>query len=240
MLLYHLPKNNISIELVILSGGLVETGKTPTVTIRNKDTGNYFDFASRTFTSTTVSATAVLNSAIDGLYTFPWDISNLFNNDTYLTFEYTDLVALDPPAFTTDDIAITTKPSGGGVGPIVIKGQWTAKQKKQILDDVEEIKEVLKELRKDTLLLLRKILSKQVVTKEDINLLSKIKERDKLMWQELLKILKLREDSTTQDVLKKLSEYNEKEEQAKKELLKLLEEKLTSTPLKEKEEEEDE
>jgi len=214
MIEYYLPKSSINIELAILSGGITVTGRTPTVLVRKRDTGNYFDFTSRTFTSVTTSATAVLTSSLDGLYTFSWNIQNIFNSDTYLTFEYHDATSL-----AVDDVSLITKAGGGGgIGSVEIKGVWTAKQKKELMDNVKDIKKDLQEFRERTYLLLRKILSKETLQKEDLNTIKSIKETDNAMWQEFLKIMKLQENATTKDLLNALEEYYKAEHKASREV----------------------
>jgi len=211
----------VNIELTILSGGLRVTGKTPTVAIRNKDTGFYFDFASNTFTATTVSATAVLTSAIDGLYTYSWNTQGVFGSDIYLTYEFHDATAI-----ATDDVSFVTKPSGLGGGGVIVKGQWTAKQKKQLLDDINALKGNLSQFRIDAMVMLRKILKKDTLEKSDVAFFDELKERDKLMWSELLKILEMRNGSTTKEVVARLSEYLEKEEADKMKVMEFLDNKL--------------
>lgn len=219
MLEYYLPKSSVNIELTLLSGGTTVTGRTPTVLIRDKDTSKYFDFSSRTFTSTTVSATALLTSSIDGLYTYSWNTQGLFNNDIYLTFEYHDSTAL-----ATDDIAFVTKPSGlgGGGGTVSIKGLWTKEQKEKLIKDVETLKNDISSFREKSIELLRRILSKKTLTREDLQMVSEIKARDLKMYQELLKILNLKSDTNEKEVFKKLQEFIESEELAKAEIIEKL------------------
>lgn len=224
MLEYYLPKSSVSIELTILSGGTTVTGRTPTVLIRKRDINQYFDFSTRKFSSTPVSATAVLTSAIDGLYTYSWDTSNLFQNDTYLTFEYHDSTA-----FATDDVLFSTKPSGGGVGgSTIVKGVWTAKQKEKLFKDIKTIDKKVEGFREKSIELLRRILGKETLTKENLKEISHIKARDLKMYQELLKILDLKSDTNEGEVFSKLQQYIEKEELAKSDIIEKLNKMLGS------------
>ncbi len=229
MITYYVSATSVLLELLILSGGTTVTGRTPYAEVRDKDTGFYFDFNTRTFTGTTVSSTAPLASAIDGLYRTTWDVSGIFATPRFLTVEYHDATALsiDDMHFrrtpvTTADANVTA----AGGGPIIIKGNFTAKDRDRLKNTEETVQEIETRLRADVLPLLRGLLNKKTIESKDIVKLTRIKEKDELMWQELLKVLKLREDSTTKDVLKKLAEYNKMEEDAKKEVLALLEEKL--------------
>lgn len=154
MLQYFTSDRTIGIELTVLTGGEPLTGRTPTCAIRDKLTNNYFDFSSRVFTSTTVSATALLTSSVDGLYAFSWSIEGLFNSNRSLTFEYNDATA-----FAVDDVRIVTEPTNFAGGSVIeVKGLWTKEQKRKIIDDVEDTKDLLGEFRKNTFVFLRKIL----------------------------------------------------------------------------------
>jgi len=222
LLEYYRDTTAISFELLILSGGIVVTGKTPTVLVRDKDTGKYFDFASNTFTSTTTSATGVLTSALDGMYRLTWDISGLFssNSGTRLAFEYHDGTAAS-----IDDVLITDKMRVnvvGGGGAVNIEGIWTPKQKKELLRRIKKLEETLSSFKKDALVSLRRLLSKKTLQKEDLQFITDIKERDLKMYQELLKLLDLKSSTSEKEVFKKLQEYIKREEQAKVELLEKL------------------
>ena len=231
MLEYYNPLTAISIELVLLSGGTTVTGRTPYVQIRERTNNTYFDFSSRTFTNTTVSSTAPLTSAIDGLYRTSWDTSGIFPATTinFLTFEYHDATAL-----TMDDVVFTLAPLStanvslavGGGGGTTIHGIWTAKQKKKLFDDIKKVREDIKSFRIDTLTALRKLLAKKTLQKEDLQVITQLKERDLKMYQELLKILDLQSTTEEKVVFEKLEEYIRSEETAKKEVLKRLDERL--------------
>ena len=158
MLKYYINDDNVNIELAITSGGLRVTGKTPTVTIRNKDTGYYFDFKSNTFTSTTTSATAVLSSAVDGLYDYAWDTSGLFTTNTHLTFEYHDATG-----FTIDDVLFTRTPIGtsdaGFAGDeITIKGVWTKEEKDNLFSRLSDMSNNMANFRRNVSIKINKIL----------------------------------------------------------------------------------
>lgn len=227
MVEYFNDNTAASLELLILSGGTTVTGKTPVALIRDKDTGNYFDFASRTFTSTTVSATAVLTSSIDGLYLYTWDISGLFSSDSgsHLTFEYHDSTAAS-----ITDVLVTPKArvnvvGGGGFpgGDTVVQGVWTAKQKKKLFDKLDEINKNLLEFRSKSIELIRELLGRKTLKKEDLEVITQIRERDFKMFQELLKILDLKNDVSEAAVFERLQEYIEREERAKAEVIEKLE-----------------
>jgi len=217
---YYNDNTAISLELLILSGGTTVTGKTPVALIRDKDSGNYFDFASRTFTSTTTSATAVLTSALDGIYKYTWDTSGLFtsNSGHHLTVEYHDSTGAS-----IEDILVTSKErmtlyGGGGGGPTTIKGVWSAEQKKRLLKDVAEIKKDIKAFKERVLFLFTRILAKKTLRPEDIQFIQELRERGKQMWQEFLKVMKLREGATAKELLVELEEYYKAEESASKEV----------------------
>ena len=228
MLEYYTTTTSITLELVILSGGIIVTGKTPYVEIRDKDTGFYFDFNSRTFTGTTVSSTAPLTSAIDGLYRTTWDVSGLFTSSHFLMAEYHDATAL-----ATDDLLFRLVPlSTGDVslssagGSITIKGTFTPTDKKRLFDVLDEIRSDLKDFREQAMMLIRGIFNREPIKKEDIEFIQRIKEKDEIMWGELLKILEMKNDATTKEVIEKLEEYTKKEEEDKKKVLEWLKEKL--------------
>ena len=239
---YYNDNTAISLELFVLSGGTTVTGKTPVALIRDKDSGNYFDFASRTFTSTTTSATAVLTSAIDGVYRYSWDISGLFfsNSGTHLTIEYHDATALS-----LEDILITDRMRvdvAGGGGNTVIKGIWNSTEKKKLFDKLKDIKNDIKDGEKKLMFLLQRILTKKTLRKEDIEFIKDIQERDGDMWQEFLKIMKLQENATSKDLIDALEEYYKAENEASREVkdrLKKLTEDLKPKKNNEWEEEED-
>ena len=224
MLEYYNTETAVSIELVLLSGGTTVTGRTPYVQIREHTTNNYFDFASRTFTATTVSSTGPLASAIDGLYRTSWDVSGIFPNslDTYLTFEFHDATAL-----ATDDVLFTTKPvAGGGGGGTIVQGVWTAKQKQKLFDEIKILKKELKKFRIDALTAMRKLLAKKTLQKEDLQVITQLKERDLKMYQELLKILDLQSTTEEKVVFERLEEYIRSEGSAKQKVLQRLDERL--------------
>lgn len=215
---YYNDNTAISLELFVLSGGTTVTGKTPVALIRDKDSGNYFDFASRTFTSTTTSATAVLTSAIDGVYRYSWDISGLFssNSGTHLTIEYHDATAVS-----LEDILVTDKMRvdvAGGGGNTIIKGIWNSTEKKKLFDKLKDIKKDIKDGEKKIMFLLQRILTKKTLRKEDIEFIKDIQERDGKMWQEFLKIMKLQENATSKDLIDALEEYYKAENEASKEV----------------------
>lgn len=223
-------------ELLILSGGITVTGRTPVALIRDKDSGNYFDFASRTFTGTTTSATAVLTSAIEGIYRYTWDISGLFavNSGTKLTFEFHDATAA-----ALQDVLITLRQTGGGGGGgggiVEIKGLWTPKQKQKLFDAID----LLKEKSSTTIKLLRDLLGRKTLTGEDLQQITRLKERDLNMYQELLKILDLKNDVSEKVVFEKLQLYIQNEEEAKAKVIKKLDEFLKSKEVKKEEKVED-
>ena len=159
MLEYYLNDNNVNVELVITSGGLRVTGQTPTVAIRNKDTGYYFDFASNTFTATTTSATAVLSSAIDGLYTYAWDTSGVFTTNTHLTFEYHNGTGFD-----SDDVLFTRQPigtadaGGGSQMDVLVKGLWSPDDKQTLFNKLNDMSNNLANFRRNVSIKINKIL----------------------------------------------------------------------------------
>lgn len=229
MIEYYNTTTSVTLELIVLSGGTTVTGRTPWVEIRDKDTGDYFDFASRTFTSTTVSSTAPLTSAIDGLYRTNWDVSGVFTSSHFIMVEYHDATALSiddllfrPYPLLTGDVSVTA----AGGGNIQIKGLLSDFQKKRLFDTLDEIKADVSTFREIAIPILRGLMSRKSIEKKDIEFLNRVKERDSVMYCELLKILKLRDNVSSKEVAKKLGEYLDKEEKDKEALLKLLTEKL--------------
>ena len=228
MIEYFITNTSITIELIVLSGGTTVTGRTPYAEIRNKDTGQYFDFNSRTFTGTTVSSTAPLASAIDGLYQTTWDVSGLFTAPTFLMFEYHDdtALAIDDVLFTRPPLSTGDVSLSSAGGSVTIRGIFNETEKKKLFDTLDEIRSDLKDFREQAMMLIRGIFNREPMKREDIEFLKSIKERDEFMWQELLKILKMRNDATVGEIIEKLEEYTEREEEDKKKVLKFLEEKL--------------
>ena len=219
----------ITLELLLLSGGTTVTGRIPYVEVRDKHTGNYFDFNSRTFTSVTVSSTAPLASAIDGLYRITWDVSGLFTTSHYLMAEYHDSTALGVEDIIFRTLPVTTADANvtaAGGGNITITGNFTAKDRDNLKDVKMRVEDIQFKITADVLPILRGLLAKSAIEKSDIQFLKLLKEKNAVMWGELLKILKLRDDSTTKAVISKLDEYLKKDEKDKKEVLKLLEDKL--------------
>ena len=241
MIQYHITNTSVPLELTVLSGGTTVTGLSPVVKIRHKDLGQYFDFASRTFTSVCVSATGVLLSAIDGVYRLAWDTSGLFVTSTFLTFEYHQATAVD-----MDDVYFTRRPlepndlpmGGGNIGNVTIKGQWTANEKEDLFDKVKEINNNLSDFRRRAMILLKDIVDKKFLKKEDLDFLIQFKEKGDFMWQEFLKIMKMNDDSTTKEVLEKLEQYKSMEEDAKVELLGILNTRLKKETKEEVDEDE--
>ncbi len=229
MITYYVSATSALLELLVLSGGTTVTGRSPYVEIRDKDTGFLFDFASNTFTGTTVSSTALMTSAIDGKYTFNWDVSGLFPTPRFFTAEYHDATALS-----LDDIHFRRTPvttvdanvTAAGGGSIVIKGNFTKQDRDRLKETLENTREIETRIRSDVLPILRGLLNKKTIESKDIVYIKKLKEMNYRMWQELLKEFKLREDATAKEVLDKLAEYNKRDEAAKEEFLALLNDKL--------------
>jgi len=231
MLKYFIDQTSVTLELAILSAGYTVTGRTPTCLIRRRSDDYLFDFSNNTFTTTAaaVSATAVLESAIEGLYNYTWDISGQFTTSTMLLFEYHDATCL-----TIEDVWITRPPlSTGDAAPGIPgaaimggKGVWTQKEKEKIIDDVKKIKDSTINFRREAMLILKDLLDRPSITIDDLQVVTEIKERDLEMYQDLLRILELRDTSTEKEIFEKLSLYIKKEEKAKavfiKELDKLI------------------
>jgi len=221
LLEYYNDNTAVNLELLVLSGGYTVTGRTPTCLIRDKDTGNYFDFASNTFTGVTTSATAILNSAIDGLYTYSWDISGQFSSESgsHLTFEYHDATSVAIEHVLVSPKLRLNVAGGGPIGDIIIKGRWTKEQKDRLFGILDNIKDKIETSREKILILLRRLLTKKTLQKEDLDEITKIKERDLKMYQELLKILDLKNTADEKEVFAKLEEYIKLEEIAKTKVL---------------------
>lgn len=228
MLKYHIDQTAVTVELAILSGGYTVTGRTPTCLMRRRYDGFYYDFASKTFTGTTTSATSLLTSAIDGLYKFSWDVSGIFNTSTHMMFEYHDAtcLAIEEVWFTRPPLS-TSDALGGVGGSVVVGGKggiWTTNQRDKIIDDVKKIKDSTINFRREAMLILKDLVNKPSITLEDMKAITDIKERDLDMYQDLLKILELRDTSTEKEIFEKLELYIRKEEQDKKKFMEKLNE----------------
>ena len=199
MIQYHITNTSVPLELTVLSGGTTVTGLSPIVKIRHKDLGQYFDFASRTFTSVCTSATGVLLSAIDGVYRLAWDTSGLFVTSTFLTFEYHQATAVD-----TDDVYFTRRPlqpsdlpmGGGNVGNVTIKGQWTASEKED-LDFLIQFKEKGDFMWQEFLKIMK--MTDDTTTKEVLEKLEQYKSMEEDAKVELLGILNSRLKKETKE-----------------------------------------
>jgi hypothetical protein len=227
LLQYYITNTSVPLELVVLSGGTTVTGLSPVVQIRHKDLGQYFDWASRTFTGTTTSATGVLLSAKDGFYRLAWDVSGLFTTNTFLTFEYHQATALSIEDILFTRTPLSTGDAGRGMaGSVVVKGGWSGEEKKDLVDRLKDIQNDLTDFRRKSLILLRDILNKKQLQKEDLDFIYDIRKRDVQMWQEMLKILNLRDSATESEVYDKLQKYMVEEEVAKQRVLEKLNEVL--------------
>ena len=238
MLQYYLNSTSISIELAILSGGVTVTGRTPFAKVRRQSDNAYFDFNDRIFGGVLTSATAPLTSAIAGIYRTAWDVSGLFTTTTHLVFEYFDASAIDMDEviFTRSPLSTADIPMGGSVGSVTVKGGWDRDEKDDLFDKLKEINNNLSDFRRKAMILLRDIVDKKFLKKEDLDFLILFKEKGDFMWQEFLKIMKFNNDATTKEVLQKLEEYNSLEESAKKELLVVLNTRLNKETIEEDEE----
>ena len=227
MVEYHIGTTSVSLELQILSGGSTVTGQSPWAEIRDKSTNLYYDFASRTFTGTTVSSTAPLTSAIDGLYRATWDISGLFTTNTFLTVEYHNATALSiddvsifRPPITTADVTL----SYAGAGEVVVKGGGLdADTKRKLFKELKTIKDDIELARQQIYGGILELLKREVIKIEDIDNIANLIEGKEDMWQELKKpiiqMLNLSNSASIQDVIEKLKEYQEMEDGARKEVL---------------------
>lgn len=233
MLEYYNDNTAIALELLILSGGYTVTGRTPTVLIRDKDTGNYFDFASRTFTNVATSATALLASQFaDGLYSYNWDISGLFSSasGSHLIFEYHDATsAAIEHALVSPKLRLNVA-GGGPIGDVIIKGRWTKEQKDKLFKALEDIKKRIDSVGSRTLILLRRLLGKKTLQKEDIQFIADIRRTDLTMWKEVLEIFKLNDTATDKELVATIKEFLANEEGAKKELIELLDKRIKKEP----------
>ena len=132
---------------------------------------------------------------------------------------------------------------GGGLGGVVIKGHWTKKEKEKLFDRLDSMQEDITERIKRELLLLRNLLSRKTLKKEDLREIIRFKHKDSAMYQELLKLLDLSNNATSKEVFEKLGSYIQKEEKAKRELIEKLNTILESKagiPQKEDKEEDEE
>ena len=211
-------------ELVVLSAGTTVTGLSPIVKIRHKELGQYFDWASRTFTGTPTSATGVLLSAVDGLYRLAWDVSGLFTTPTQLEFEYHEATALSIEDVLFTRLPLSTGDAGHiGGGSVTIKGGgWAKEEKEKLLEDIKDMKNTLSDFKRKALIFLRDILDKEQIGKEDLESITQIRKDDIQMYQELLKILDLKNNVTEKEVLEKIEEYVSREELAKVKLIEQL------------------
>lgn len=232
MLKYYIYQTAITIDLTIVSGGISVTGRAPTVEIFDRNLGQHFDFAVRAFNAAPATTGVVLNSAIEGLYRYTWDVSGLFNTNTFLLFEYhdatsvtTDDVAFVRPPLTTADVTVSV---GGAPQVITMKGVFSKEDQKKMFKQLDVIEDDIEHFRQVTIGALKQLLSVQVIKIEDIKFLTDIKERDLNMFQELLKILSLKSTANEKEIFEKLTSYIKGEEKAKKEVMVKLNELLTA------------
>lgn len=147
-----LGDGSVQLDLWIYNGYTAQTGidtsaSAVTVQLRHKDTGNLFDFSDNRFKAAGwTSATQVLTevSAVSaGLYrtTFSSTVDNSINNGTTVVAEYRD----NGGRRITEDIVFIRPPAGAQdiansqFGNIVLKGQFTAEDRKRLFDMLEQI-----------------------------------------------------------------------------------------------------
>jgi len=169
-------------------------------------------------------------SAKDGFYRLAWDVSALFTTNTFLTFEYHQATALSVEDVLFTRTPLSTGDAGRGMAAsVVVKGGWTGDEKKDLLERLKDIQNDLSDFRRKSLILLRDILNKKQLQKEDLDFIYDIRKRDVQMWCEMLKILNLKDSATESEVYDKLQKYMVEEEVAKQRVLERLD-KVLSKP----------
>ncbi len=261
MLEYYINETAISIELVITSGGISVTGRTPTVEIREIDSSFYWDFDPDApitgFVANPITTSLNLVSATDGIYRSTWNTFGVFTTNTYLTFEYHDgtAVTIDNVFFrtvpmVTSDINLTV--GGGGAGHnIIMQGVFNKTEKEKLFNWTDKIERDIETIRNNVSIIkgklediVLKIGEKRPLTKEDIEILKTIWKKDTVMWQEFLKtlkpIMKLHDTASQKELVEALEEYYKNEVGAKNEVVELLKKLLSRKKKTEEAIEEDE
>jgi len=213
--------------MTVLSGGTTVTGRSPTVEILDNNLGWHFDFAVRAFNAAPATTGLALASAIDGLYREDWDVSGLFVTNTFLTFEYHDAtaLALDDVAFvrppiTTGDINISV--GGGFTEQITLKGNISDDEKRKLFKQLDTIENDIEFFRQTAIGALKQLIDRRVIKLEDIQFLTKIKERDLKMFEELLKLLELQSNATEKELFSKLTQIIERKNEKKQKFIEAL------------------